>query len=102
MGFAEFALRTIREPFFLGPFIKGDIMFVGRSGVVATGNIPKVVRVQAEANWRLRVLFDDGTEKRYDCRQLVNRPAFGALKNESLFRLVVLIRETMEFSGMPT
>lgn len=50
--------------------------------------IPKVIRVQAEANCGIRVLFDDGTEKRYDCRQLMDRPEFDALKNESIFRLV--------------
>ncbi|MFQ6035510.1 MAG: DUF2442 domain-containing protein [Sedimentisphaerales bacterium] len=50
--------------------------------------IPKVVRVQAEANQRLRVLFDNGIEKWYNCQQLMDRPEFDALKNESLFRLV--------------
>lgn len=50
--------------------------------------IPRVVRVQAEPNRRLRVLFDDGTEKRYDCKQLMNRAELDALKNESVFRLV--------------
>lgn len=50
--------------------------------------MPRVVRVQAEANRRLRVLFDDGTEKEYDWRPLMNRAEFDALKNESLLRLV--------------
>lgn len=58
------------------------------SGVVAMEKMPRVVRVQAEANRRLRVLFDDGTEKEYDCRPLMNRADFDGLKNESLFRLV--------------
>jgi len=55
-------------------------------GLVAMGRMPRVVRVQAEAKRRLRVLFDDGTEKEYDCRPLMNRAEFDALKNESLFR----------------
>lgn len=58
------------------------------SGVVAVEKIPRVVRVQAEANRRLRVLFDDGTGKEYDCRPLMNRAEFDALKNESLLCLV--------------
>ena len=58
------------------------------SGVVAMEKMPRVVCVQAEANRRLRVLFDDGTEKEYDCRPLMNRADFDGLKNESLFRLV--------------
>jgi hypothetical protein len=46
------------------------------------------MRVWADANWRLRIMFVDGTEKRYDCQQLMNRPEFGVLKNTSIFRLV--------------
>lgn len=57
-------------------------------GVAIVERTPKIIRVQAEANWHLQVLFDDGTEKRYDCWQLLNRPAFGAIENESLFRIV--------------
>ena len=57
-------------------------------GVIIMEKTPKVARVKPEADWHLRVLFDNGIEKRYDCQQLMNRPAFDALRDESLFRLV--------------
>jgi hypothetical protein len=50
--------------------------------------IPKVLEVHPEPNTLLRVLFENGVEKVYDCKPVIERFNLQSLRNESFFRLV--------------
>ena len=49
---------------------------------------PKIRTVTPELPLRLRVVFENGVEKEYDCTQLVGRPEFSLLKVPAFFRTV--------------
>ncbi|MBN2464621.1 DUF2442 domain-containing protein [candidate division WOR-3 bacterium] len=56
---------------------------------MATSDVyPKVKSVQALANKRLRVEFDNGEARVYDCMPLLDSEVFAPLRNEALFRRV--------------
>ncbi len=51
--------------------------------------IPKVASVSPEEGGRLRVFFENGIEKVYDCRSLADRiPRFSRLRDRPFFRSV--------------
>jgi hypothetical protein len=50
--------------------------------------IPKVSKVYPEPDRRLRVVFDNGIEKIYDCKPVLERFNFQSLQNDSLFKSV--------------
>ena len=49
---------------------------------------PKIKDVVPVEPYIIRVLFSNGIVKEYDCWHLLERPAFGLLKNQAFFRLV--------------
>jgi len=50
--------------------------------------IPRVVSVEPLAQAELRVRFENGVDKIYDCRPLLDRPQFRSLTNAAFFRAV--------------
>ncbi len=50
--------------------------------------IPKVLEVYPEHDQLLRVRFDNGVEKVYDCKSIIERFNFQQLCNEVFFKLV--------------
>jgi hypothetical protein len=50
--------------------------------------IPRVSEVYPDPDRRLRVIFDNGVEKIYDCKLVIERFNFQPLRNESFFKLV--------------
>jgi len=50
--------------------------------------IPKINDVVPVRPYTIRVRFSNGIVKEYDCRHLLERPAFGLLENQAFFRLV--------------
>ena len=50
--------------------------------------IPKIKNVTPVEPYTLRVRFSNDIVKEYDCRLLVNQPAFSLLRNPAFFRLV--------------
>jgi hypothetical protein len=51
-------------------------------------NYPRVRSVQALPAKRLRVTFENGEVKLYDCTPLLDEPAFQPLRDEAFFRNV--------------
>lgn len=51
-----------------------------------TSGYPKVETVNPLQGKRLRVRFNNGKEKIFDCHSLLNKGPFTAFKNESFFR----------------
>jgi hypothetical protein len=51
-------------------------------------SFPKVKSVEALSGRWLKVTFDNGLVRYYDCNPLLNRPAFGILKDSAFFRSV--------------
>jgi hypothetical protein len=49
---------------------------------------PKVITVTPLADGRLRITFDNGVCKLYDCKPLLQKPVFAPLANHWLFRTV--------------
>ncbi len=49
---------------------------------------PRVRTVRARANWQLLVSFDNGQERLYDCRPLLQQEAFQPLTDEAFFHQV--------------
>lgn len=49
---------------------------------------PKIKNVNAKENYILIVKFDNSCIKKYDCRQLINRPEFKPILNKSFFKTV--------------
>jgi hypothetical protein len=49
---------------------------------------PKVITVTPLADSRLRITFDNGVCKLYDCKPLLQKPVFAPLANSWLFRTV--------------
>ena len=47
---------------------------------------PKVRSVEVCSGKALRVMFDNGVEKEYDCKPLLQTEAFRPLQDEALFR----------------
>ena len=52
------------------------------------GGIPKVLEVYPQNDQTLRVHFDNGVEKVYDCKQIIEKYDFQILRNEAFFKLV--------------
>jgi len=50
--------------------------------------IPRIKHVVPVEPYTLRVHFLNGVVKEYDCRSLLERPAFSLLRNPAFFRLV--------------
>ena len=50
--------------------------------------IPKVLEVYPQHDQSLRVLFDNGVEKVYDCNPIIEKYDFQILRNEAFFKLV--------------
>ena len=50
--------------------------------------IPRVVSATPAEDWQLVVCFDNGQERRYDCRSLLTRPEFFLLRTPAFFRAV--------------
>ena len=50
--------------------------------------IPKVLEVYPQQDQSLRVLFDNGVEKIYDCKPIIEKFDFQILRNEAFFKLV--------------
>ncbi|MBM4085914.1 MAG: DUF2442 domain-containing protein [Planctomycetes bacterium] len=50
--------------------------------------MPRVESVAAIGPFRLRVRVENGVEKLYDCRPVLDRPQFHLLKNGAFFRAV--------------
>jgi hypothetical protein len=53
-----------------------------------TAGIPKISSVQPERDGMLRVLFDNGFQKLYDCKPLIEKFGFQLLLNEAFFKTV--------------
>ena len=51
-----------------------------------TSGYPKIEAVNPLQGKRLRVRFNNGKEKIFDCHALLNKEPFTAFKNESFFR----------------
>ena len=49
---------------------------------------PRLTSVEAVGETQLLVRFANGVEKVYDCRQVLDRPQFGLLRNPAFFRTV--------------
>ena len=49
---------------------------------------PKIRSVRAEADKTLRVQFDNGVAKLYDCKPLLSTEPFSVLQNDAMFREV--------------
>jgi len=49
---------------------------------------PKILSVEALASKRIRVIFEGGDVRVYDCRPLLKEEPFKALQDEALFRSV--------------
>lgn len=50
--------------------------------------IPKITKVQIIGQTNLLIYFDNGVEKKYDCKPLLERPEFQLLKSFALFKAV--------------
>ena len=50
--------------------------------------IPRIVSVEPFGQGELRVRFENGVDKIYDCRPLLGRPQFRLLTNAAFFRTV--------------
>jgi len=50
--------------------------------------IPRITSVTAVGNTLLRVRFENGVEKTYDCGPLLSRPEFRLLNTPAFFRAV--------------
>jgi hypothetical protein len=50
--------------------------------------IPRITSVAAVGNTELRVRFENGVEKTYDCQPLLSRPQFQLLNTPAFFRAV--------------
>jgi hypothetical protein len=55
---------------------------------MGTATTPRIRSVLPESPLRLRVVFENGVEKEYDCSQLLGRPEFSLLKTPAFFRTV--------------
>ena len=53
-----------------------------------TKGYPKVRSVEPRPGKALRVTFDNGVEKEYDCRPLLQSDAFLPLQDDAIFRCV--------------
>jgi hypothetical protein len=51
-------------------------------------SFPKVKSVEALSGKRLKITFDNGLVRYYDCNPLLDLPAFGVLKELAFFRTV--------------
>ena len=49
---------------------------------------PKVKSVEALSRKRLKIVFDDGAVRYYDCNPLLDQPPFLVLRDEGFFRNV--------------
>jgi len=49
---------------------------------------PKIRTVTPHQNYQLLVTFSNDTIKVYDCRSLLNQPAFSSLSDPALFQMV--------------
>ena len=49
---------------------------------------PKIVSVTPLEDYQLRVTFRNAVTKIYDCSDVLNEPAFSALRNSAAFRAV--------------
>ena len=49
---------------------------------------PKIRSVAPVSHLHLKVVFENGVEKEYDCTQLLSRPEFSPLKTPAFFRTV--------------
>jgi len=49
---------------------------------------PRILQATALPNKKLKVTFDNGRIKIYDCNQLLKRPEFALLKNDSFFMAI--------------
>ena len=65
---------------------EAGIQTAPRSEIMRTSGYPKVETVNPLQGKRLRVRFDNGKEKIFDCHALLNKEPFTAFKNESFFR----------------
>ena len=52
------------------------------------GGIPRISQVYPQENKYLRVLFDNGVEKLYDCKPIIERFNFSPLANDAFFKQV--------------
>ena len=50
--------------------------------------VPRIVNVAPRGEAELLVKFDNGNQKAYDCRPLLDRPQFALLRNPAFFRAV--------------
>ena len=50
--------------------------------------IPRIVAVEPRGQAELLVRFENGVEKLYDCRPLLDRPQFHLLRTGAFFRAV--------------
>jgi hypothetical protein len=51
-------------------------------------NTPKILSVQVQEHKKLLIKFVNGTEKVYDCAQLLRMEMFQLLKNDAFFKSV--------------
>jgi hypothetical protein len=51
-------------------------------------NIPRIKFVKAINKYELSVLFDNGSERVYDCTNILKLPAFRLLKDPAFFKTV--------------
>jgi hypothetical protein len=49
---------------------------------------PKILLVKVQENKKLQILFENGTEKIYDCTPLLQLKRYHLLKNDVFFRAV--------------
>jgi len=49
-------------------------------------NHPKIKKINTDKNYILIVDFDNGIQKKYDCRKNFEYPAFELLKDEAFFK----------------
>lgn len=50
--------------------------------------VPNITSVHPERDRTLRVLFDNGVDKLYDCTPIIEKFGFHLLRNDGFFRLV--------------
>ena len=65
---------------------EAGIQTTPRPEIMKTSGYPKIETVNPLQGKRLRVRFNNGKEKIFDCNSLLNKEPFTAFKNESFFR----------------
>ena len=60
---------------------------------------PKVIKVQAEDNYMLNLLFSNGEQRHFDMKPYLDFEVFQALKNPNLFRTATTFLGSVTWSN---